>query len=61
MRKCFKVNIPLTIIAFILTAISTQSFAQATSPGIFFQAVARDSYANPAKDRQIYVVSSIIQ
>ncbi len=29
--------------------------------GIFFQAVARDVYSNPAKDRKIYIQSSIIQ
>ena len=35
--------------------------AQATINGIFFQAVARDLYNNPAKDRKIYVQSNIIQ
>ena len=29
--------------------------------GIYLQAVARDIYANPAKDRKIYVKTSIIQ
>jgi hypothetical protein len=29
--------------------------------GIFFQAIARDHYMNPAKDRKIYVQSNIIQ
>jgi hypothetical protein len=29
--------------------------------GIFFQAVARDNYSNPAKDRTVYVEASIIQ
>ena len=37
------------------------SFAQTTNPGIFFQAVAKDNYSNPAKDRKIYVQSSILQ
>jgi hypothetical protein len=32
-----------------------------TNSGIFFQAVARDNYSNPAKDRTIYVEASIIQ
>ena len=32
-----------------------------TNNGIFFQAVARDNYSNPAKDRTIYVEASIIQ
>ena len=36
------------------------SYAQ-NNNGIFFQAVARDNYSNPAKDRKIYVQSSIIQ
>ena len=27
----------------------------------FFQAIARDNFANPAKDRKIYVQSTIIQ
>jgi uncharacterized protein (TIGR02145 family) len=48
------------IIAFVLTITTSQLFAQTTN-GIFFQAVARDNFSNPAKDRQIYVVSSIIQ
>jgi hypothetical protein len=39
----------------------TSLFAQTPSNGIFFQAVARDQFANPAKDRKIYVQSSIIQ
>jgi len=36
------------------------SFAQ-TAPGINFQAVARDQYGNPAKDRNIFVETSILQ
>jgi hypothetical protein len=40
--------------------ISNQVEAQ-TNTGIFFQAVARDVYSNPAKDRKIYIQSSIIQ
>ncbi|MFM1776202.1 MAG: hypothetical protein RJA53_1812 [Bacteroidota bacterium] len=32
-----------------------------TNSGIFFQAVARDNYSNPAKDRTVYVEASIIQ
>ena len=36
------------------------AFAQ-NSSGIFFQAVAKDNYSNPAKERNIYVQSSIIQ
>jgi hypothetical protein len=29
--------------------------------GIFFQAIARDNNANPAKDRKLYVQTNIIQ
>ena len=36
------------------------SFAQ-TAPGINFQAVARDQYGNPARDRNIFVQTSILQ
>jgi len=35
--------------------------AQVSGSGIFFQAIARDNYSNPAKDRSIYVEASIIQ
>jgi len=35
--------------------------AQVSNTGIFFQAIARDNYSNPAKDRVVYVESSIIQ
>ena len=53
-------TIKAILIAFVLTITTSQLFAQTTN-GIFFQAVARDNFSNPAKDRQIYVVSSIIQ
>ena len=53
-------TIKAILIAFVLTITTCQLFAQTTN-GIFFQAVARDNFSNPAKDRQIYVVSSIIQ
>jgi hypothetical protein len=48
------------LIALVLTINANQLIAQNTN-GIFFQAVARDNYANPAKDRKIYVQSSILQ
>ena len=48
------------LIALVFTISSNQLFAQTTN-GIFFQAVARDNFSNPAKDRKIYVQSSIIQ
>ena len=47
-------------LALILTISASQLFAQ-TGNGIFFQAVARDNFSNPAKDRKIYVQTSIIQ
>jgi hypothetical protein len=43
------------------TLFQSQLFAQAPVSGIIFQAVARDQYSNPAKDRKIFVQSSIIQ
>jgi hypothetical protein len=48
------------LIALVLTINANQLFAQTTN-GIFFQAVARDNFSTPAKDRKIYVQSSIIQ
>jgi hypothetical protein len=48
------------LIALVFTISANQLFAQTTN-GIFFQAVARDNFSNPAKDRKIYVQSSIIQ
>jgi hypothetical protein len=48
------------LIALVLTINANQLFAQ-TANGIFFQAVARDNFSNPAKDRKIFVQSSIIQ
>ena len=48
------------LIALVFTISANQLFSQTTN-GIFFQAVARDNFSNPAKDRKIYVQSSIIQ
>ncbi len=48
------------IFALLLIITVSPLFAQ-TNNGIFFQAVARDNFSNPAKDRKIYVQSSIIQ
>ena len=48
------------IFAFVFIIIGSPLFAQ-TNNGIFFQAVARDNFSNPAKDRKIFVQSSIIQ
>ena len=44
----------------VLCVFSDDLLAQANT-GIFFQAVARDNYSNPAKDRKIFIQSSIIQ
>jgi hypothetical protein len=44
-----------------LTVFANQLLAQTNTTGIFFQAVARDNFSNPAKERKIYVQSSIIQ
>jgi hypothetical protein len=57
-QKLFSKNIIL--IALLLCISAIQSIAQ-NSNGIFFQAVARDNFSNPAKDRNIYVESSILQ
>ena len=54
------VTIKRLLLIFTLSIFSNHLFAQTTN-GIFFQAVARDNFSNPAKDRQIYVQSSIIQ
>ena len=40
---------------------STELKAQNAGTGFFFQAIARDNFSNPAKDRKIYVQSTIIQ
>ena len=53
-------TIKTILLALVLTISVNQLFAQTTN-GIFFQAVARDNFSNPAKDRKIYVQSSIIQ
>ncbi len=39
----------------------SEAQAQTFDNGIFFQALARDNYSNPAKDRKIYVQATIIQ
>ena len=53
-------NLKKILIALLLCISASQSIAQ-SSNGIFFQAVARDNFSNPAKDRNIYVESSILQ
>ncbi len=60
MKQYFKVKISFVFVV-IATLFQSQLFAQTPSNGIIFQAVARDQYSNPAKDRKIFVQSSIIQ
>lgn len=50
----------LIIVLFFLIVGVQETFAQTTS-GIFFQALARDNATNPAKNRKLYVQSTIIQ
>ena len=48
-------------IAFLLNMCSIKLFAQISQNGIFFQAVAKDNYDNPANRRYVFIQSSIIQ
>jgi hypothetical protein len=49
------------IITLILSSFAVPVHAQLSGSGIFFQAIARDNYSNPARDRVIYIESRIIQ
>jgi hypothetical protein len=60
MKSNFLFKLKNLTLALALIFISNQLIAQ-SSVGIFFQAVARDNYSNPAKYRKIYIQSSIIQ
>ncbi len=60
MKQYFKAKISFVFVLMV-TLLQSQLLAQAPSNGINFQAVARDQYSNPAKDRKIFVQSSIIQ
>ena len=53
-------NLKTLLFVFTLSVIANNSAAQ-NNVGIFFQAVARDNFSNPAKSRKIYVQSSVIQ
>ena len=57
------ISLKRPLICLLISLFFTQSIlvAQTTGNGIFFQAIARDQFTNPAKDRKIYVESSIIQ
>ncbi len=48
-------------IAFLLNMYSMKLIAQISQNGIFFQAVAKDNYDNPANRRYLFIQSSIIQ
>jgi hypothetical protein len=61
MKQLFNLKKMVFVLMTFLMFNQTSLFAQTPSNGIFFQAVARDQFANPAKDRKIYVQSSIIQ
>jgi hypothetical protein len=61
MMQSIKFSVTLSVIFVLCNMITPKLFAQTTSNGIFFQAIARDNFSNPAKDRKIYVQSSIIQ
>ena len=41
--------------------VATISFSQISQNGIFFQAVAKDNYDNPANRRQLFLQTTIIQ
>jgi hypothetical protein len=60
MSKFTFTTLKTILIALVFTISANQLFAQ-NNNGIFFQAVARDNFSNPAKDRKIFVQSSIIQ
>ena len=55
--KIFKI----LAIAFLLNMCSMKLIAQISQNGIFFQAVAKDNYDNPANRRYLFIQSSIIQ
>ena len=61
MKQSIKFSVTLSVLFVLCNLITPKLFAQTPTNGIFFQAVARDNFSNPAKDRKIYVQSSIIQ
>jgi len=62
MRKQINLKRVVLAMSMLLTLMSSnQLLAQTTGAGIFFQAVARDGFSNPAKDRKIIVETSLIQ
>ncbi|NBR55919.1 MAG: hypothetical protein EBU05_02440, partial [Chitinophagia bacterium] len=61
MEQNLNIIIKKIALAAILITISPKVSTQTLNNGIFFQAVARDNFSNPAMNRKIYVQSSIIQ
>ena len=61
MKQNLNIIIKTIAMAAILITISPKVSTQTLNNGIFFQAVARDNFSNPAMNRKIYVQSSIIQ
>ncbi|MEY3873283.1 MAG: Invertebrate iridovirus 25, partial [Bacteroidota bacterium] len=61
MNKKTSINFLVSATLVLLSLTTTNLFSQTVGTGIFFQAVARDNFANPAKDRNIYVQSNVIQ
>jgi len=61
MKKNISTKICIAILLIMSNAFSNKVFSQTQGAGIFFQAVARDNFSNPAKDRKIYIQSTIIQ
>ena len=60
MKHKIQIFVTFGILLMLSTLLSNKLFSQ-TSNGIYFQAVARDFYSNPAKDRKIFVQSIVIQ
>ena len=61
MSQKVKFTFILSILIVLFIILNNNAIAQGSNNGIFFQAVARDNFSNPAKDRKIYIESSIIQ
>jgi hypothetical protein len=61
MSKTFYTFLKTITLGMMLIVGANQLSAQSVNNGIFFQAVARDNFSNPAKERKIYVQSSVIQ
>jgi hypothetical protein len=58
------INLKISVVSFFLILLIfcvKITNAQISNNGIYFQAIARDIYSNPAKDRKIYVQTSLIQ